>query len=152
MSPGRSDLLAAYAVVLADSGRCAESQSYVQRSIDLLPDAAPSAALSALKGTRKSIGEHCLKLAVIKERKLSPPKSCDRPPRFGRKEAIDGALVAEFVVSEDGSVSDLTVKGKASERVLAAFKRYVQSCKYDPVRQDNKALEVRWKVEFDVHK
>ena len=152
MSPGRSDLLATYAIVLADSGRCAEGQSYVQRSIDLLPDAAPSVALSALKSTRKSIGEHCLKLAVIKERKLGPPKSCDPAPRFGRKEAIDGALVAEFVVGEDGSVSDLTVKGKASERVLAALKRYVQSCKYDPVRQDGKALEIRWKVEFDVHK
>ena len=77
------DLLATYAIVLADSGRCAERQGYVQRSIDLLPGAAPSAALSALKSTRKSIGEHCLK---------------------------------------------------------------------HPVRQDGKALEIRWKVEFDVHK
>jgi tetratricopeptide (TPR) repeat protein len=152
LSPGRSDLLATYAVVLADSGRCAESQSYVQRSIDLLPDGAPGAALGALKSTRKAIGEHCRMLQTVQERKLGPPKRCDPPPRLGRKDVVEGPLVAEFVVRDDGSVADLTVKGKASERVLAALKRYVQSCKYEPVRQDGKALEIRWKVEFDAPK
>jgi len=150
LAPGRSDLLATYAVVLADSGRCEESRAYAQRSIDLLPDGAPAAAVTALKSTRKAVGEHCQKLAAVRDRKLGPPKGCDRPPKIGRKDVVDGPLVAEFVVRDDGSVADLTVQGKASERVLSALKRYVQSCRYDPVREGGKALEIRWKVEFDV--
>jgi len=46
-------------------------------------------------------------------------------------------------------VADVTVRGEASAGAVAAVKKYVQSCKYEPVLQEGKPVEVRWQVDFN---
>ena len=53
------------------------------------------------------------------------------------------------VVRLDGSVADVTVRGESSAGAVAAVKKYVQSCKYKPVLQEGKPVEVRWQVDFN---
>jgi hypothetical protein len=156
ISPGRSDLLAILAAALADNSRCEEGSGYAQRAIDVLPDGAPAAAVTALRQTQRAIEEHCSRLAVSRtseQRILGTPKTCDPAgPRLGRRETVKWPLHAEFTVHPDGGVGEVTVQGEASAAVLAAVKKYVQSCKYEPVEQGGKTMETRWQVELDFRK
>jgi hypothetical protein len=157
LSPGRSDLLAVFATVLAANGRCPDGNSYAQRALDVLPDGAGPPAVAALVQTQKAIEEHCAQLASARnvERRLllGAPKGCDPSgPRLGRRDVVRGPLSVAFVLHADGSVGEVTVTGDASPGALAAVKKYVQSCRYDPVARDGKGTETRWQVEFNVRK
>jgi len=153
-APGRSDVLAMFAIVLADNGRCEESSSFAQRAIDVLPDGADAAAIKALRETRQAIADHCSKLATtrsVERTILGPPKGCDpRGPRLGPRDRVKGKVTADFLVHADGTVGDVTVKGEATEGALAAVRKYVQSCRYDPIEQGGKTTETRWQVEFNL--
>jgi len=154
IAPGRSDLLAALGGAQAGTGDCAKGIQSVQRAIDVLPDGAPADVLGALKKTRGSIEEHCQKLAAAKNletRYLGTPHGCDPAGiRLGKRERVKGKLTAEFLVRHDGTVRDVVVKDQVSAGTAAAVRRYLESCKYDPVLQDGKPVEVRWQVEFNV--
>ena len=77
------------------------------------------------------------------------PNGCDPAgPRLGRGDTVKGTLKAEFLVRKDGTVADLIVKGDASAGAVAVVKKYIQSCRYDPILEDGKPLEVRWQVEL----
>jgi hypothetical protein len=47
-------------------------------------------------------------------------------------------------------LTNVIVKDQVSAGTAAAVRKYLESCKYDPVLQDGKPLEVRWQVEFNV--
>ncbi|HYS08544.1 MAG TPA: energy transducer TonB [Myxococcales bacterium] len=152
IAPGRSDVLVVLGTVLADAGRCGEGEDSVQRAIDVLPDDADRAAVASLRKTQRAVEEHCRKLASLKtseRRVLTTLKGCDpRGMRFGRRDRAKGKLTAEFRVGPDGKVADIQIKGDANESAAAVVKNYVQSCKYEPVIQDGKPVEVRWQVDF----
>lgn len=61
-------------------------------------------------------------------------------------------MKADFVVHPDGTVGEVTVKGDASAGALAAVKRYVEACRYEPLEQDGKAMESRWHLDFELRK
>jgi tetratricopeptide (TPR) repeat protein len=153
LAPGRSDLLAILGGVQAGSGQCSKGLESVQRAIDVLPDGAPPDAFTALKQTRVQIEEHCQKVAAAKsleQRYLGKPHGCDPGGlRLGKRDRAKGRLRAEFLVRKDGTVADVMVKDEVSASATAAVKRYLESCKYDPVLQNGKPVEVRWQVEFE---
>jgi tetratricopeptide (TPR) repeat protein len=154
IAPGRSDLLAALGAVMVDAGRCEEGAGFVQRAIDVLPDGAGPRAIAALKETKRAVEEHCQKLrttGTVERRIIGTPKGCDPAGlRFGRRDTAKGKLTAEFLVRKDGSIEDVSVKGDASAGATAAVKKYVKSCRYDPILEDGKPLEVRWQLEFNI--
>jgi len=152
IAPGRSDVLAVLGTVLADAGRCEEGEESVRRAIDVLPDDADRAAVRSLRKTQRAVEEHCRKLADLRNserRVLTTLKGCDpKGLHFGRRDKAKGKLTAEFKVGADGKLGDIQIKGEANESAAAVVKKYVQSCKYDPVLQDGKPVEVRWQVDF----
>jgi tetratricopeptide (TPR) repeat protein len=154
IAPGRSDLLAVLGIVQAGAGQCSKGVDSVQRAIDVLPDGAPSSAVGALKKTRQSVEEHCQKVAAAKnleQRYLGTPQGCDPAGlRLGRRDRVKGKLTAEFLVRHDGTVANVVVKDQVSAGTAGAVRRYLESCRYDPILQDGKPVEVRWQVEFNV--
>ncbi len=124
----------------------------MQRALDVLPDGADRRAVATLKQTRRAIEEHCQKARnarSVERRLVGVPKGCDPAgPRLGRADTVKGTLKAEFLVRGDGTVADLIVKGDASAGAIAVVKKYIQSCRYEPILEDGKPLEVRWQVEL----
>jgi len=154
IAPGRPDLLGVLAVVQANAGHCAAGLDTAQRAVDFLPDDAPLAAAASLKNIRREIEGHCQKVEAARNvvrRMVGTPKGCSGAgPRLGRRDTVKGPLKAEFIVRADGTVADVKIDGVASAGALAAVKRYVESCKYEPTIEDGKPVEVRWQVEFNV--
>ena len=153
IAPGRSEPLVVLGTVLADSGRCEEGERYVLRAFDVLPDGADQNAIASLKQTQRAIEDHCRKLGMdrTERRVLRRPTGCDPAgPRFGRRDKAKGKLSAEIVVSPDGKVGEVQVKGDANASAVATVKKYLRSCKYEPVLEDGKPREARWQVDFTV--
>jgi hypothetical protein len=77
-------------------------------------------------------------------------KSCKgRGPRIPEGETVIGIVRAAYLVGADGSVSDVTVAGKASAAALKAIQRFIASCRYAPAVRDGKPVAVRWRGELD---
>ena len=151
IAPGRSDLLAALGGVLVDAGRCPDGLRSIQRALDVLPDGADPAAIGALKKTQRLIEEHCEKVSAVRtveRRVIGAAKGCDpKGLRFGKRDKVKGTVTAEFVLREDGKVVDVEVKGELSPGAAAAVKKYVESCRFDPVLEGGKPVEGKWQVE-----
>ena len=154
IAPGRSDLLAVLGAAQVEAGRCDEGLITIERALDVLPDGAGRRAVATLKQTRRAIEEHCQKVRnvrTVERRIVGMPNGCDPAgPRLGRGDTVKGTLKAEFLVRKNGTVADLIVKGDASAGAVAIVKKYIQSCRYDPILEDGTPLEVRWQVEFDI--
>ena len=63
-------------------------------------------------------------------------QSCSRPQPRAR--SAKDAFRADFTIAEDGSVTGVVVTGTAARAALAAFKLYVESCKFQPVLVEGK--------------
>ena len=152
IAPGRSDLLAALGGVLADAGRCPEGMGFIERAIDVLPDGADPAAVGALKEMQRLVEEHCEKLANVgnvERRVIGAATGCDpKGLRFAKRDKVKGTVTAEFKLREDGRVTDVEIKGNLGPSAAAVVKKYVESCRFDPVLEDGKPVEGKWQVEF----
>jgi tetratricopeptide (TPR) repeat protein len=151
LGPGRSDVLDALASVYAANGRCSEAADAEQRAIYALPDSSSRETPTYFRERLSEIANHCA--ALPQEREASRTvvvqpmlRSCSLPPPRAR--SADAALTAQFTIRKNGSVSGVTMKGNAAKPVMAAFKRYVESCTFDPVVVDGKALEPQISVEL----
>ena len=73
-------------------------------------------------------------------------KFCAKQPP--RAQSSRDALAADFTIRDDGAVSDVSVRGNGSKTLMAAFKRYVESCTYNPVLIDGKPRSIKTTLEL----
>jgi hypothetical protein len=75
---------------------------------------------------------------------------CKRPgPRLPDGESVEGTIQVNYLIGADGSVSDVTARGRASAAALKAIRAYISSCTYAPATRDGKPVAVRWRGELD---
>ena len=148
LMPGHSAHLDTLASLLAGSGRCGEAVLVEQRAIEVLPDTAPALAAAELRARLAQIEQKCGRAPSRVEMADEDPvdiqpvrKSCGAPPAL--PELPRGPLTAEYTVREDGSVTDVTMSGKASAATLRAFRDFVRSCSYQPARRAGKPVAAR---------
>lgn len=148
LMPGHSAHLDTLASLLAGSGRCGEAVLVEQRAIDVLPDTAPPLASAELRARLTQIEQKCGRVPSRVELTDETPvdsqpvrKSCGVPPSL--PELPHGPLTAEYTVREDGSVTDVTMSGKASAATLRAFRDFVRSCSYQPALRAGKPVAAR---------
>jgi tetratricopeptide (TPR) repeat protein len=142
LAPGRPDVLDALAQVYAATSRCDEAQTMEQRAIDAFPDAAvnevPQAVVSRLRDIRNHCGEQPPPVASRSLREVKI-RSCKRKPPVV---AIKDDLRVDFTIREDGKPADIRIDKKAPKAARTALQRYIESCSYEPVLVDGKALAV----------
>ncbi|HEY6912020.1 MAG TPA: energy transducer TonB [Myxococcales bacterium] len=149
LAPGRSDVLDTLAHMQAADGRCNEAAATEQHAIDVLPD---GASPSTLRKRAAQLDTACMKQAAVVERSVMGSlvlRSCNaQKPRLGRRDKVRGAIAAKFVIGEDGAVSSVEVTGDASRSALAAVRKYVESCTYEPLQMDGKPVRTEAEVKF----
>jgi tetratricopeptide (TPR) repeat protein len=147
LAPGRSDALDALAHALAGNGRCDEASAVEQRAVDAVADAAASGVPQEMRDRQRGLRDYCDQRKVasavgsrqmqLREVKL---KSCKAPPpRLYAKSEIR----IHFTLGEDGTPRAITIDGAASTAVRSALRKYVESCRYEPVLVDGKPQEVQ---------
>jgi hypothetical protein len=71
-------------------------------------------------------------------------KGCSRTaPVATAKDGVKGEINAEFTIRPDGSVADVALTGVASRALLSQVKRYLESCRYEPVVDEGKPLSLK---------
>ena len=142
IGPSRSDVLDGAAQVFAANGRCEEARATEQRAIEALPDSASREMPAYFRRRMSELNNHCeeheqqrtVQRTVYVEPVL---RGCKRQPPRLRTER--DSMEARFTIGEDGSVSGVSVTGSAARQLQAAFKRFVESCSFEPVVVDGKA-------------
>ncbi|HET7784904.1 MAG TPA: hypothetical protein VFL36_02960 [Myxococcales bacterium] len=151
LAPGRSDVLDTLAHMEAANGKCAEASAREQHAIDVLPD---GASPSELRKRAAELDDACAaRKAVVERSVMGAPvlRSCKaKEPRLGRRDKVRGAIAADFVIGEDGAVSGVKVTGDAGPRALAAVRKYVESCTYEPLQIDGKPVRTEAHGEFNL--
>jgi tetratricopeptide (TPR) repeat protein len=149
LAPGRPDVLDTLAHMEAADGRCAEAAVREQHAIDVLPDGASAAQL---RKRAAELDARCTEQKAVVERSVmgSPVlRSCKtKEPRLGRRDKVRGAIAADFVIGEDGTVSAVKVTGDAGPGALAAVRKYVEGCTYEPLQLDGKPVRTEAHGEF----
>lgn len=82
----------------------------------------------------------------------TPPvrKKCRKSgPELSGNDRASGRLILDYLVTQDGKVKDVTVKGDASAGAVRAIRSFLASCTYRPALQDGKPVAMRWKGELD---
>jgi hypothetical protein len=70
-------------------------------------------------------------------------------PQLPAGESIDGTIQVSYLIGADGSVSDVTARGRASAGALKAIRAYISSCTYAPATRAGKPVAIRWRGELD---
>ena len=108
------------------------------------------AALAVLIGASlAAAGEKPVKWS--EESGLSEPKAVEKtPPAYpeeAKKERVQGAVVLEATIGEDGAVSDLVAIEDPDARLTAAAREAVAKWRFEPARDaKGKAVAVRFTV------
>jgi tetratricopeptide (TPR) repeat protein len=151
VAPGRPDVLDALAQIQAANHRCSEALETEQRAIEAFPDSATAGAPAALRTRLREITNHCNQAPAqsnVSQRVLLRPvlKACSG--KAPRPESPRDSLVARLTIREDGTVSAVAVSGEASKTLMATFKRYVESCTFEPVVVDGKPTPLETTLEM----
>lgn len=82
----------------------------------------------------------------------SPPvrKKCRLDgPRLGDRDRASGRLRLDYLVTEEGRVTDISVTGDANAGAVKAIRAFLSTCSYRPAMQNGKAVAARWKGELN---
>ncbi|HUJ28147.1 MAG TPA: hypothetical protein VLW85_19130 [Myxococcales bacterium] len=157
VAPGRPDVLDALAQIEAANGHCTEAHDVEERAVEAFPDSAADGAPAALRARIAQIDASCVQRTTqsqVARQVLVQPvlKRCARA--VPRAETARDAMTATFLIGEDGAVSAVAVKGNGSKALMAAFRRYVESCTFEPVVVDGKprAMQSSLEMHFGWHK
>jgi hypothetical protein len=151
IAPGRTDVLDGYAQMASASGKCDQAMALEQRALDSFTDAGASGVPQGLRQRLVDIQQHCKREETIARSVLFTPvvKECKaRMPRFTTKPAKGGPVKATFHMQKDGTVTGVKVAGTASEYLIAGLKKYVESCRFEPLMVDGQAQEADASVTF----
>ncbi|HZX97318.1 MAG TPA: DUF1570 domain-containing protein [Myxococcales bacterium] len=153
LAPGRPDVLDTLAHMQAAAGHCLEASIGEQRAIDVLPDGAGPAVVQELRKRQAELESVCAAASTVHtERSILGQvvlKSCKAErPRLAKGDKVRGAVTADFVVGEDGTVSQVRLAGDAGKAVLASLRKYLESCTYEPLRDGEKSVRTEAHAEF----
>jgi hypothetical protein len=80
-----------------------------------------------------------------------PPirKKCRKGgPKIPDGSRVSGRVVLDYVITEEGKVRDVVVKGDASAGAAKAIRSFLATCSYQPATQNGKPVSVKWKGEL----
>jgi hypothetical protein len=154
-APTRTDILEVLAEAYFVNGRCDDAIGTEQRAIDVRPDAGVRQAPAAMRSRMMYLRAHC--------RNALPPapavaaasansrwdaaqgapevnlKSCSmKPPRL----ALTTDLRIDFTLDVKGRPKAVTVQGEVDKAIRVSLRKFVESCRYEPVVVDGKPREV----------
>lgn len=152
LAPARPWTLDTLAHMEAAAGKCAEAVVREQHAIDVLPDGVSRAFANEFRGRRAELENHCTaRTARVEHSVAGAPvlKGCKaKRPKLGKRDSVHGVIAAEFNIAGDGTVSGVKLTGDASTGVLAAVRKYLESCTYEPLRDGGKPVASEAQGEF----
>jgi hypothetical protein len=143
--------LDALAWALAGKRRCKEALRAEEHGLQVIPEHAPKEYRERWQARSIDLQSRCgANPAHVEMTEEAVPdtqpvrKSCGSAPDV----SFNGALTADYLVREDGSVGDVSVTGKAAAGVLRAFEKFIASCRYQPATKDGKAVAYRMRQDL----
>jgi len=108
------------------------------------------ACVHAAPGPQHLAKERTAPLELSDNQTAPVRQGCKRPgPQLPAGESVDGTVQVNYLIRADGSVRDVTARGRASAAALKAIRAYISSCTYAPATRDGKPVAVRWRGELD---
>lgn len=143
--------LDALAQIYDGNGRCEEAVTAEQRAIDALSDAANSALLARFRERLTDIATRCGKRDLIGSKtkmvEADPVlQSCRQPMRMLPDQAR--GVRSDFTIREDGTVTAVVIKGAATADLATSLRRFVESCRFEPVIVDGRARQLQATIEL----
>jgi hypothetical protein len=80
-----------------------------------------------------------------------PPirKKCRKGgPRLTENDRASGRIVLDYLITEDGKVKDVSVKGDVNASAAKAIRAFLSTCAYQPATQNGRPVPVKWKGEL----
>ena len=144
--PGPSTL-EALAIVYDKGGRCADAITQDERALDSLPNRPDVKWPGILSARLEDITYRCDKNAVPAVEVQPALKGCRQPLDMDPKQSEPAS--AQFTIREDGTVTAVAVRGMADTYLNGLLRRFVESCRFEPIVAAGKPLRLRVDMMID---